>query len=239
MSKEGPKADAGGNANEKSIMEQHKKGGRGAWVKNVLENPFSVEWYDILSCISHSRPAVAPNINEELMRALQYVMMMMKSRFRTLKQYGRVRKDKDKPDIKNHGVSSCLVTGSNAVCRAIEHGTVAVVIVCRNTSPYILIHHYPIMCKNKNIPLVPMACTPTDLGVILGVKNCTVVGLRRTDDGDDMINKAIDELTKHAPIWNIPWLPEHSRKREPPDSTVYEQPRVVKREQQRQEKRKK
>lgn len=109
-----------------------------------------------------------------------------------------------------------VLCGINEVTRALERREVALIIVCRDVNPALLVAHLPVLCFSANAKLVVMPGDGTDLGTVIGSHRLLVFGIAKekaemTDDvsvgeGDLFADKLIARLTPLAVKLEFPWL---------------------------------
>lgn len=70
-----------------------------------------------------------------------------------------------------------VVTGINAVTRALEQGKLRLVVVCRDVQPPTLVQHLPVLCTRSDALLVPLSQGSTFLAPLLGMKRVAAFGI--------------------------------------------------------------
>lgn len=74
--------------------------------------------------------------------------------------------------------SSNPILGINAVTRAIEKNTVALVILSKKVQSSIVIQHVPSLCYLANVPLCSLGCESSELGKILGLSRAIAIAIK-------------------------------------------------------------
>lgn len=141
-----------------------------------------------------------------------------------LEKKGTNTKDKEITPKQSSKKPKRILCGINEVTRALERREVALVIVCRDVNPALLVAHLPVLCFSTNTKLVVMPGDGTDLGAVIGSHRLLVFGIAKdkgemTDDvvvgeGNLFADKLIERLTPLAAKLEFPWLSANSN----PDS---------------------
>jgi len=81
--------------------------------------------------------------------------------------------------------SGKIKKGTNEVTKAVERGLAKFVLVAKDVNPREIIMHLPPLCKEKQVPLVPIA-SKAELGAAagLGVPTSAVVVIKEGDAKD-------------------------------------------------------
>ena len=82
--------------------------------------------------------------------------------------------------------------GTNEVTKCVERGVAKLVIVAKNTEPKEIIMHLPVLCKEKQIPIV-LVSSKEELGAAAGLSvQTSSVAIIKEGDAKDLIK----DLTK-------------------------------------------
>ena len=86
--------------------------------------------------------------------------------------------------------------GTNEVTKAIERGVAKLVLVAKNVNPKEIIMHLPVLCEEKDIPLIPVP-TREDLGSLSGLKIPTsAVAIVQEGEAKNILKEIISKLNK-------------------------------------------
>lgn len=97
-----------------------------------------------------------------------------------------------------------LVVGINAVSRAAEAGSLAIIIFARDSSPPILIAHLPVVARVKDIPILSLACSSAELGEAVGVRNALTIGIQTAHR--ERYSALFRELSPFSRVPRVPWM---------------------------------
>ncbi len=86
--------------------------------------------------------------------------------------------------------------GTNEVTKAIERGVAKLVLVAKNVNPKEIIMHLPVLCEEKDIPLIPVP-TREDLGSLSGLKIPTsAVAIVQEGEAKNILKEISSKLKK-------------------------------------------
>lgn len=105
-------------------------------------------------------------------------------------------------------VTGKIKKGVNEVTKTIEKGTAKVVVTATDCSPKEIIMHFPIICKEKNIPYFEVA-SKEDLGAAAGIGRSTAaVAIMKEGEAkgliDDLTGAKQKKEVKAAPAEEAP-----------------------------------
>ncbi|XP_068732493.1 uncharacterized protein [Montipora capricornis] len=101
---------------------------------------------------------------------------------------------------------SSLVIGLNQVIRALEQGTLKLVLVDKSIQPFSLLEHLGVLCATRSTPVCALngMCTSA-IPELLGVRRVTAFGFKSMD-----VHTVFDELVQFisqiTPPLYVPWL---------------------------------
>jgi len=122
----------------------------------------------------------------------------------------RKKKEHEKERVEKQKQRSSLVMGINEVTKALERGTVKLVLVDRSIQPAALLEHLLLLCATRKVP----ACAITGMNEstfppLLGVHKVSTFAFKNTDT-PTVFDDLVEFITKIAEPLYVPWL--HSRK---------------------------
>jgi large subunit ribosomal protein L7Ae len=82
-----------------------------------------------------------------------------------------------------------LKKGANEATKSVERGVAKIVFVAKDTNPKEIIMHLPMLCKEKEIPLIPVP-TKEELGAAAGLSvPTTCIAIIKEGDAKDLIKE--------------------------------------------------
>ena len=90
--------------------------------------------------------------------------------------------------------SGKIKKGTNEATKTIERGIAKLVVVAKNTNPQEIIMHFPLLCQEKNIPLV-IVPSKEELGASAGLSIATsAISIVQEGDAKNLIKEIISKL---------------------------------------------
>lgn len=86
--------------------------------------------------------------------------------------------------------------GTNEVTKAIDNGTALLVILSEDIDPEEIVMHIPMLCEEKNIPIVYVP-TKNDLGNAAGIqRSCASIAIVDAGNAEGTVKEIISKLNK-------------------------------------------
>lgn len=86
--------------------------------------------------------------------------------------------------------------GTNEVTKAIDNGTALLVILSEDIDPEEIVMHIPMLCEEKNVPIVYVP-TKNDLGNAAGIqRSCASIAIVDAGNAEGTVKEVISKLNK-------------------------------------------
>ncbi|XP_078381833.1 uncharacterized protein LOC144664533 [Oculina patagonica] len=166
--------------------------------KHSLASPYHLQW-----------PSLKNGCNKVIINEITRTLGPLQFERLCTKMRKAQEKKEKKEKLKQR---SSLVLGVNEVTKALEKGTLKLVLVDRSIQPVSLLEHLLVLCATRKAP----ACAITGMNEatfppLLGVRRVSAFAFKNTDT-PTIFDALVDFITTRTEPLYVPWL--HSKKEE-------------------------